>query len=153
MPTTGSDASIEALYQREWSGLVRLAWLLTRSREAAEDIVHEAFLRLDARPTPPDDPGPYLRRMVINGTQDHHRRVAIEKRHLPAPAQPTFIPEVDEIWEVLSRLPERQRRALVLRYYADLTLEQIADVLGCPLGTVKSLVHRGLARLREEVSQ
>jgi RNA polymerase sigma factor (sigma-70 family) len=56
------------------------------------------------------------------------------------------------MWDALQRLPERQRAAIVLRYYEDLTEARTADVLGCRVGTVKSLVSRGLARLREEMA-
>jgi RNA polymerase sigma factor (sigma-70 family) len=62
-------------------------------------------------------------------------------------------PELDETWDVLRRLPERQRVALVLRFYEDLPEAEIAQVLGCPRGTVKSLIHRGLARVRKETGR
>jgi RNA polymerase sigma factor (sigma-70 family) len=153
MSSVGSGSSIENLYQRDWSRLVRLAWLLTGSREIAEDIVHDAFLSLAGRPTPPKDASPYLRRIVVNGSHDHHRRAATERRHLQLVTQPAFNPEVDEMWELLSRLPGRQRYALVLRFYADFTIEQIAETMDCPVGTVKSLVHRALTQLRYEASQ
>ncbi|MHB1928962.1 MAG: sigma-70 family RNA polymerase sigma factor [Acidimicrobiales bacterium] len=61
------------------------------------------------------------------------------------------MPEVDELWQLLRSLPARQRDALALRYYEDLSLEEVAHLLGCPLGTAKSLIHRGLAALRKEL--
>ena len=61
------------------------------------------------------------------------------------------MPEVDEIIEVLKRLPERQRHALALRYYVDMDVAQVAQALGCPPGTVKSLLHRGIEALRKEI--
>ena len=151
-PTFRFDDSIETLCQQERSGLVRLAWLLTGSRETAEDVVNDAFLSLGHRPSPPNDPKPYLRRIVVNKANDHHRRASIERRYLPTPAQPTFNPDVDEVWELLAKLPDRQRHVLVLRYYEDLTLEQTADLLQCPVGTVKSLASRGLASLKTEAT-
>ena len=54
--------------------------------------------------------------------------------------------------EVLKQLPERQREVLVLRFYADVKISDIATELDCPVGTVKSLIHRGLARMQEELS-
>ena len=62
-------------------------------------------------------------------------------------------PELDEMWSALDRLQQRQRTALVLRFYADLTIDQIAEVMGEPAGTVKSLIHRGITRLRGELTR
>ena len=59
----------------------------------------------------------------------------------------------DEMWQALLRLPERQRTAIVLRYYEDLSEAQTADTMRCPQGTVKSLVSRGLDRLRQEMTR
>ncbi len=58
----------------------------------------------------------------------------------------------DEMWRALQLLPQRQRAAIVLRFYEDLSEAATAEVLHCPVGTVKSLVSRGLARLRSEVT-
>lgn len=143
--------SIEDLYTAHWGSLVRLAMVMTGDRDWAEDIVHDAFLRLATRPLP-EDPPPYLRRMVINATRDHHRRRRTERRFAPMAPGPVFIPEVDEIIEVLKRLPERQRHALALRYYADMDIAQVAQALGCPTGTVKSLLHRGIDAMRKEMN-
>jgi RNA polymerase sigma factor (sigma-70 family) len=63
------------------------------------------------------------------------------------------LPELDETWDMLRRLPDRQRIALVLRFYEDLPEREIADLLGCRPGTVKSLIHRGLARVRKETGR
>jgi RNA polymerase sigma factor (sigma-70 family) len=64
-----------------------------------------------------------------------------------------IIEQRDHLWDALSRLPERQRACLVLRCYEDLPEREIADLLGCSVGTVKSHTHRGLARLRQEVER
>ena len=132
--------------------MVRLAGLLVGSRAVAEEVVHDAFLavhgRLDGLH---GDPRPYLRRTVVNGTRQHHRRAALERRKAPPPPDDAVDPEIDEIWDLLWALPERQRRALVLRYYDDLTVPDVADALGCRLGTAKSLIHRGLRRLEREL--
>jgi RNA polymerase sigma factor (sigma-70 family) len=151
MPPVTPIQTIEAIYRQEWARLVRLAWLLTGSREEAEDIVHDTFVKLDAGPHLPDDPGPYLRRMVVNRVTDHHRRRSVERRHRPDPPEPFLNPEMDDVWGHLNALPVRQRRALVLRFHADLTIEQVADELSCPVGTATSLIHRGLNQLRREM--
>lgn len=145
-----SPPSIEDLYTAHWGSLVRLALVMTGDRGWAEDIVQDVFLRLATRPLP-QDPPPYLRKMVINATRDHHRRRRTERRFAPMAAGPVLMPEVDEIIEVLKRLPERQRHALALRYYVDMDVAQVAQALGCPPGTVKSLLHRGIEALRKEI--
>jgi RNA polymerase sigma factor (sigma-70 family) len=134
--------------------MVRLAWLLSGSREVAEDVVHDVFLRLEPMWEDLEDPAPYLRRSVINAVSAHHRRVDVERRLTPSPSAYSFDdPEVEEVWAVVAKLPERQRQALVLRFYLDLTVGQVAEHLGCPAGTAKSLIHRGISQLRRKVKQ
>jgi RNA polymerase sigma factor (sigma-70 family) len=133
--------------------MVRLAWLLSGSRQFAEDVVHDAFLGLEPRWRDVRDPEPYLRRTVVNGVKAHHRRRKVELRYRPAPSEPALNPEIEEVWRLVSQLPERQRHALVLRFYLDLTVEQVAEQLGCPLGTAKSLIHRGINHMREGIEQ
>jgi RNA polymerase sigma factor (sigma-70 family) len=133
--------------------MVRLAWLLSGNRQVAEDVVHDAFLGLEPRWQDVRDPVPYLRRSVVNGVKAHHRRREVEQRYRPAPPEPALNPEMEEAWALVSQLPARQRHALVLRFYLDLTVEQVAEQLGCPLGTAKSLIHRGIHHVRERIEQ
>jgi RNA polymerase sigma factor (sigma-70 family) len=146
-PTT----MLEDLYRAKWSSMMRLAWLMTGSREAAEDIVHDAFLRLERSLGDVREPVPYLRRIVVREVYARQRHAEVERRHRPRVLEPVFNPEVEEIWDAVRILPDRQRCALVLRFYSDHSIDEIAELLGCPSGTVKSLIHRGLARLREEL--
>lgn len=134
--------TLEALYRQEWATLMRLEWLVTGSRDVGEDVVQDAFVKVAPFWSTLDAPGQYLRRMVINGCRDHHRRRR-DLRRLPEP-EPVWNPEVDETWAAVAALPIQQRRAIVLRYYADLRVDDIAETLGCRAGTVKSLIHRGL---------
>ena len=140
----------------------RLAYVLTRDRDLAEDVAQEAFARLIARLPRlrhPEAVEAYLRRSVINLCRKHWRRMARERsfvrREGPAmAARVTTQPDVgqrDALQGALDRLPYRQRAALVLRFYADLSEEETARTLGCAVGTVKSLVFRGLRTLREEM--
>jgi RNA polymerase sigma factor (sigma-70 family) len=145
-----TSARIEDIYRVEWAPLVRLASALTGDRGSAEDIVHDVFVRFAARPLPQDPPS-YLRQMVVNATRDHHRRTKIERHLIHVAPTPDVIPEVDEMILLVRRLPDRQRQALALRYYADLSVDQIAQLLHCPSGTVKSLLHRGIEALRREL--
>ncbi len=145
----GDKTVFENAYRKHSLALTRLAWLLSGSREKAEDAVHEVFLRYLRVDPPPDSPWSYLRRMVVNQVIDESRKSATEARFRPDQDLALEDPALDETWDILNRLPEDQRRVLVLRYYADLPLSEIAEVMGAPMGTIKSWIHRGLARLRE----
>jgi RNA polymerase sigma factor (sigma-70 family) len=140
------------LYLRQREAMVRLARLLTGSLGVAEEIVQEAFLRMHQQRTPPENPAGYLRTTVANISRSHLRRLRLERR-LQAPERVTFNdPVIDETWAAVRRLPFRQRAVLALRFYDDLPEVEIARLLGCRLGTVKSSLHRGLAKLRDELT-
>ena len=141
----------EALYRAQWGSMVRLAWLLTGSREDAEDVVHDAFTQLHGRYHALDTPEAYLRVVVVNGARALHRRRAVERRRAAMEPEPYFDPEMEEIWRGVQALPARQRQVLVLRFYLDMSVEQTAEMLGCPEGTVKSLAHRGLTHLHRRL--
>lgn len=150
------------LYARHAPAAGRLAYLLTGDAHLAEDLTQEAFVRAFGRYRDIRRPEAfewYLRRTIVNLTRSHFRRRRTERDFLAAqprrepvtlPADPT---EHDAMWRSLHALPARQRAAIVLRYYEDLTDAQVAEALRCPIGTVKSLIHRGLERLRSEVTQ
>lgn len=143
-----------ALYDAEWAGLVRLAHLLTGSVHTAEDLVQEAFVRAYDALDEVRDPRAYMRRVVVNLTRSHHRRRGVEQRwrDRQPPPRPVLDADVDDTWHRLQHLNEDQRHALVLRFYLDMTVPAVAEALGRPVGTVKSDIHRGLARLAEEVT-
>jgi RNA polymerase sigma-70 factor (sigma-E family) len=158
----GLGRSLPDLYAAHAPRAGRLAFVLTRDRELAEDVAQEAFARLITHlPSirDPDAVEAYLRRSVVNLCRKHWRRVSRERSFLrqegPAIAtRTTAQPDVarrNQLAGALDRLPYRQRAALVLRFYEDLTERQTAQALGCAVGTVKSLVFRGLRALREEI--
>lgn len=157
-PVPESDAwpdVLATLFSTERVALVRLAHVVCGSNGVAEEIVQEAFLRVRDRWDDVDNPGGYLRTTVVNLARGYLRRQQVEQRHTdrePPAVTLTGDPEVDETWAAVCRLPERQRAVLALRFYEDLPLADIARILGCRLGTVKSSVHRGLATLRKELS-
>jgi RNA polymerase sigma-70 factor (sigma-E family) len=142
--------SFEALYADEVDAMSRLAFLLVGSNEQAEELVHDAFARLYERWDRVDNPGAYLRTSVVNGCKDRLRRRSTERRH-PTAAPGSAEDDVDLLADVLAALPVKQRAAIVLRFYEDRSEADIADLLGVRPGTVKSLLHRGLARLREVI--
>lgn len=144
--------SVGELFEREYAGLVRLAYLLVDTDEAAEDCVQDAFVRVHRRWKHIDDPRAYLRTTVVNACRDHLRRQRVRRAFRPDPVQWETLPEPDdEFGGLLHRLSERRRIAIVLRFYADLSDEQIAAHLDCRMATVRSLIHRGLAQLRKEL--
>jgi RNA polymerase sigma-70 factor (sigma-E family) len=155
-----AHARVAAAHAEHAVGLGRLAFLLTGNEALAEDLVQEAFVRAYSRfgkLRNPEALGAYLRRTIVNLAASHHQRTRLE-RLLRAPAAShsavALAPDVESrelLWGALQRLQHRQRAALVLRFYADLSERETAAVLGCRVGTVKSLVHRGLAAMRNEL--
>jgi RNA polymerase sigma-70 factor (sigma-E family) len=161
---SAESAKLDELYRRHAGGAVRLAYLLLQDRMLAEDIVQDAFVKVGGRLIHLRDPGAfdaYLRRTVVNLSRSYVRRRMVERAFLKretAAAEresvswPTSSFEDREVlWRALGRLPERQRVAIVLRFYEDLPEVQVADILRCRPGTVKSRVSRGLEALRDEM--
>jgi RNA polymerase sigma-70 factor (sigma-E family) len=152
---TAWPAEVTSLFLAKRTQLVRLAHLMTGSNGVAEEIVQEAFLRLRQRTEGAGDLGGYVYVTVVNLARGHLRKRAVEERHVRALGPDRTVtgdPEIDETWAAMRRLPAGQRAVLVLRFYEDLPESEIARLLGCRLGTVKSRLHRGLGRLRKELS-
>ena len=151
-----SDAElpvIEETYRELRLPLLRLAFLLTGSRETAEDAVQSAFASAHPRWSTIDDPRAYLRRSVVNLAKDGHRREFRRRRLLrPEPEPVTAVPELDETWALVRGLPATQRTVVVLHYYEDLPLVEIGRLLDRPASTVRSDLRRALARLRKDLS-
>lgn len=146
----GEHDGVEGLFRLRRDASVRLAALLVGDVGMAEEIVQDAFLEVHRRWDDLDNPAAYLRVAVVNRCRNQQRRRATARRR----AQPqvdlgVHDPEHDELWAVLARLPARRRAALVLRYYEDLPVAEIAVLLGCRPRTVSSLLHRGLSDLRK----
>jgi RNA polymerase sigma-70 factor (sigma-E family) len=149
-------ATFEDVYRTDYDRMVRVAYMLSGSNEVAEDVVQDAFVQLYSRFDRLADPAPYLYRTVVNGCRSRHRRHRVVERfrHLTVQSDQGTVPsEIDETWSALGRLAPRRRAVVVLRYYADLPLAEIAEILGCRTGTVKSMLHRALAELKEVVDR
>ncbi len=142
--------SFEALYAAEARPMSRLAYLLVGSAEQGQELVHDAFARLYERWDKVDNPGAYLRTCVVNGCRDTLRRRVVEDRYRPE-VRPDPQLGADHLVDALALLPYRQRAAVVLRYYEDRSETDIAELLGVRPATVRSLIHRGLERLREVI--
>lgn len=148
---------LQDLYRSEVAPLQRLAFLLTHDHHAAEDITQQAFVKFyqrffnlrDAAAAPA-----YLRRTVVNLAHGHHRRHRREREHLEKHASggaSATMPDVedrDRVLRAIARLPYRQRAAVVLRFYGDLSEQQTAQALGCSPAAAKSLIARAMSSLR-----
>jgi RNA polymerase sigma-70 factor (sigma-E family) len=161
-PAEGSR--LGELYVRHADGAARLAYLLIGDRFVAEDIVQDAFVRVAGRLVHLRDPNAfdaYLRRTVVNLSRSQLRRRRVERTYLKREegtaeaarsARPAYAFEEREVlWEAMARLSGRQRAAIVLRFYEDLPEHEVAEILRCRPGTVKSLVSRGLEALRTQM--
>lgn len=137
---------------------LRLAWLLCGDRDRAEDAVAEAFAkayRLWGRQRI-ENSRAYLRRAVVNETNSALRRLVRDRNYAAwrtgddrgAPGHDDRLADHEAVGAALARLSPRQRTAVVLAYYEDLSQEQIAQAMGCSLGAAKSNLSRGLGNLR-----
>jgi len=165
---SGSHAEIDVdrlvvrLFEQEGQSLVRLARIFVDDRNAAEDLVQEAFIRLARSAHRIKDEAkaaPYLRSIVLNLARDNNRRGLVSLRHhLPTDDQRASTEDEIElredqalVIEALRDLPHRQRNALVLRYYEELGIDDIATAMGISRNSVKTHLQRGLAALEQRL--
>jgi RNA polymerase sigma factor (sigma-70 family) len=146
-------------FRREVRSLVALAAAIAGA-DRAEEIVQEAMLRAHRewdRVARYDKPGAWVRRVTINLATSSQRRRSVERRALQRlgvrPRLEAPPPEVDEFWSLVRRLPDRQAAAVALHYLDDLSIAEIADVLGCAEGTAKAHLHHARQTLAEHLRQ
>jgi RNA polymerase sigma-70 factor (sigma-E family) len=160
-PGWDADEATALLFTAHYRSLVRLAVLLVHDRTLAEDLTQDAYVALHARwrrLRDADKALAYLRASVVNRARSALRRRSVITRYLLSIPPPTTVPsaeyaalgliEHEEVLAAVRRLPHRQREAIVLRYYADLSEAQIAEAMGVSRGAVKSHTSRGVAALR-----
>jgi RNA polymerase sigma factor (sigma-70 family) len=140
----------EIVYATVYRDLLRVAFVLTGSGPAAEDVVHDVFAKVGPRIDTLEEPAAYLRVAVVNRCRSLHRR-AVAAPRADNPTDAVMDVELIELRDALIALPLRQRSAIVLRYLCDLPEEEIATILKCRGATVRTLVRRGLAELREVI--
>ena len=156
------EGGLEGLYRSHAPEALRLAYLLTGERPLAEDLVQDAFVKVlgrfhDLRNK--DAFWWYLRRTIVNLAHSQFRRRRVERawfeRQRPNEVAPTAedLGERDRLQRALMSLRPEQRAAIVLRYYEDLSEADTAQALGVAVGTVKSMVSRGMDRLRAELPE
>ena len=158
---TETATGLAELYERHAPAAGRLAYLLTGDRSLAEDLVQEAFARVVGRfrhLRVPDAFEAYLRRTIVNlhTSQLRHKRLerAYLERERNAAVSEETMPDVgarEELWRALRALPARQRAAIVLRFYEDLSERETGEALGCSPAAAKSLVARAMESLRAEI--
>lgn len=160
----GGERSVNVLavaFEDHHAALLGLARLLTNRNADAEDLVQVAFSRFapHAEEVPKGAQRAYLRSIVVNEWKRQVKRRREDPHHQPEERLPR--PEVDQwalrtdllaVWNAIDRLPARRKAVVILRLYEDLPLGEIAKLLECRLGTVKSQLHKGLRSIREELN-
>lgn len=164
--TVEAEQLVVELFQAEGRSLVRLARLFVDDRDAAEDIVQEAFLRLARHAGRIDalDRAPaYLRSIVLNLARDHNRRGLVSLRHHATAGREVDVgddtadqlvrsEESDRVLQAVRRLPGRQRDRITLRYFEEYPIDRIAITLGVSVNSVKTHLQRGMAALDRSLS-
>ena len=161
-PAQGDElgAGAEALgakLEDAYPGLVAAVAAYTRSVPVAEDIAQDAILSAWERRSRLGDADVrrWVFRVAINRSRSWHRRALVELRHLPdlIDLPSARVPSEDGVVvrAALRTLPARQRLALVLRFYGDFSVDEVAELMGCAPGTVKALTSQGLSSLRSRL--
>ncbi len=159
-----AEEAVTQLYTGHYRSLVRLAVLLVRDEPTAEEVVQECFIAMHDgwhRLREEDKALSYLKQAVVNRSKSvlRHRSVVDRTAPKPAPDRPRAeqgampLRERSAVITALRGLPDRQRQALVLRYYADMSEAQIAEMMGISKGAVKSHTARGMSSLRTVLEQ
>jgi RNA polymerase sigma factor (sigma-70 family) len=159
---TDVDALVRSMYVEHAASLVRMARLFVDDRIAAEVLVQEAFIRLARHAHRIEDgskSAAYLRSIVLNLARDHNRRGLVSLRHR-APAdedqataedEVLLLDEQRQVIDAIRELPLRQRDCVVLRYYFESGIQEIAATLGISQNSVKTHLKRGLAALERRL--
>lgn len=159
-----NDEQVAALFRRHYTPMCRLAYVILADAHVAEEVVMDALLKTfsgwgrirDAASTEA-----YLRRAVVNGCRSKIRRKAVESRAAIVIKNRMRAPDEwadegtdtrREVWHAVQQLPERQRTCVVLRYFEDLPEAEIAELMECSVGTVKSQLHKARARLEKTLT-
>jgi RNA polymerase sigma-70 factor (sigma-E family) len=156
-------ADFEAWVASRAPGLVRFAYLVTGSQDAADEAVQAALAKACEhwqRISRMSNRDAYVRRMIVNAHISWWRKFRKRESPVAVVLQPAYTDDLatgmstdDAVWRLCSTLPTRQRAAVVLRYYEDLSYPEIAAVLDCPEATARSYIHRALAALRRTLAE
>lgn len=148
---TPSHRAFENFYLSELDSQVRRAVLLLGSNDAANDVVHDAFIEIYRRWDELDEPGPYLHVAVLNRCRGVHRRASRLRRNMPRfiDRDPVRNDVEESLRDVLATLAFNHRAAIVLKFYFGLSTTEIAAELDCAPGSVGPWIQRGLDRMRK----
>ncbi|MBA2559462.1 MAG: SigE family RNA polymerase sigma factor [Propionibacteriales bacterium] len=153
-------SAFSALVAARSPALLRTAYVIVGDRQLAQDLLQEALVKAYVawpRLRETTKAEAYVRRTIVTTAISWRRRRSFHERPvdpLPdakSPDQTDRLAIQDDLWEHVRALPTRQRAALVLRYYEDLTEAETAELMGCSVGTVKSQVAAALGKLRERI--
>ena len=146
------DTTYEEYVGARWATLYRTAYLMTGNHADAEDVVQTALVKVYAgwsKVVATDAPDAYVRRILTNTFLSSRRPLRVTREMATTP---TGSEDRLSIWPHVASLPPKQRAVVVLRYYEDLSEQQIADALGCSTGTVKSNASLALKSLRARMT-
>jgi DNA-directed RNA polymerase specialized sigma24 family protein len=130
---------VAALFRDNQSRLIGLSTAILLDPIAAEEVVQDAFEGLQRHVGHVENPGGYLQRSVVNSSISIVRRRRVVARHPMLAAPPASLPEIDEAWAAVTRLPVKQRAVVVLRFWQDQSIDAIAEILAWPAGSGSSL--------------
>jgi RNA polymerase sigma factor (sigma-70 family) len=139
---------LDAVYREHFASLMRLAFLMLGSNDAAEDLVHEVFLRCADRWSDLENPASYLRVSVVNACRREFRRRARLTDVMAEVAEAAPTSGSVDLRRALLALGPRKRAAVVLRFYEDMSFDDVAGALGCAPSTARSLVRRAMNEMR-----
>jgi RNA polymerase sigma factor (sigma-70 family) len=158
-----TSSGLEVLYLQHAPSALRFAYFLCGDQETARDLVQDAFVRVAGRfryLRQPDGFDAYLRRTIVNLNASRLRRLKVERASVVREAAYPRVAVAerdsgvtDELWQAILDLPERQRAAIVLRFYEDLSEWQAADILGCSVKALNQLVVRAMKTLRTRIGE
>jgi len=151
-PVVRAAEPFEVFYRREYGRSVRLAYVLSGSLWAAEDLTQDAFVEAHRHWQDIgryEDPGGWVRRVIANRSVSRYRRSLVEARALLTMAAGSkrkpidLTPETQDVWDAVRRLPRRQAQVIALTYLDGLTLQEVADILDVAIPTVGTHLQRG----------
>lgn len=155
------EEQFRAFVVSSWPSLLRTAFLLTGDHHHAEDLVQSALVRTHRywrRIQRTDAPEVYVRRVLVSLNANLWRRRRVAEHVTDVVPEPRCVEDPvmydlrEELWQATLRLPRQMRAVLVLRYFEDLSVAEVARILGCSEGAVKSQTSRGLVRLRDQLT-
>ncbi len=150
-----SEVPFSVFYEKQYEKMLRLAYLMLGKVELSEDVAQESFLKMHKRWHLIENPDAYIKRVVINACNSHFRKSFREKtalnrmKSIDLESEPTSL----DFMHSLNKLNKKQKAAVILKYYFDLSEKEVATVLKLKQGTASSLIHRGVESLRASIER